>query len=56
LREEIGAPLSPRVQSDNDVNVDAARRAMGDDVAFESAWAEGRSMTLDQVRREMLDS
>ena len=56
LREEIGSAQSPRTQADIDVSVAAARTAMGNDDAFESAWAEGRAVALDQVMRELLES
>lgn len=49
LREEIGAPLSPIDRGGHDVQVSAARAAMADDAAFELAWLEGRTMTLEQA-------
>jgi predicted ATPase/DNA-binding winged helix-turn-helix (wHTH) protein/Tfp pilus assembly protein PilF len=55
LREEIGSAQSPRAQATIGPYVAAVRTAMGDD-AFESAWAAGRSMALDQVTRELLES
>jgi tetratricopeptide (TPR) repeat protein len=49
LRAEIGAPLPPNQRSGYDRCVAAARIASGDDVAFDSAWQEGRGSTLDQA-------
>jgi non-specific serine/threonine protein kinase len=56
LREEIGSAQSPRAQSGMNPYIAAARTAMADDDAFESAWAEGRAVALDQVTRELLES
>jgi predicted ATPase len=49
LREEIGAPLPPSVRPRYDNQVAAARATSNDDAAFESAWREGRAMTLEQA-------
>jgi predicted ATPase/DNA-binding winged helix-turn-helix (wHTH) protein len=49
LRAVIGAPLSPDEQSGYDRHVTAARIASGNDAAFDSAWQEGRGLTLDQA-------
>jgi predicted ATPase len=53
LREAIGAPLPPgdRVRCDRDVAV--TRAALGEE-AFAAAWAEGRSMSLDQAIADAL--
>jgi len=48
-RAEIGAPLPPSERSGYDRYVAAARIASGDDAAFDSAWQEGRCLTLDQA-------
>jgi predicted ATPase len=48
-RAEIGTPLQPSERSGYDGYVTAARIASGDDAAFESAWQEGRCLTLDQA-------
>jgi predicted ATPase/class 3 adenylate cyclase len=48
LREAIGAPLQPIEQSDYDHAVAAVRDQLGEE-AFASAWAEGRTMTAEQV-------
>jgi tetratricopeptide (TPR) repeat protein len=48
-RAEIGAPLPPSERSDHDRHVAAARIASGDEAAFDRAWQEGRSLTLDQA-------
>jgi hypothetical protein len=55
LREEIGLVESPMEQASVSPRFAAARAAMGDD-AFESAWAEGRAMVLEQVIRDLLES
>jgi predicted ATPase/class 3 adenylate cyclase len=49
LREEIGAPLPPNERPRYDPQVASARAAMEDDPAFDSAWQEGRTMTLEQA-------
>jgi hypothetical protein len=33
----------------------AARRALHDDAAFDAAWNEGRSWTLDEALRHAMD-
>ena len=48
-RAEIGTPLPPCERSGYDRCVAAARIASGDDAAFDSAWQEGRGLTLDQA-------
>ena len=54
-REEIGAPMSMPVRRRHDRWVAAARSALNDDEAFERAWAEGRSWSLDQAVRYAVD-
>jgi predicted ATPase/class 3 adenylate cyclase len=49
LRAEIGTPLPPNQRPGYDRRVAAARIASGDDAAFDSAWQEGRCLTLDQA-------
>ena len=49
LRMEIGAPVQPSECNHYQRQVAAARRAIGDDAAFELAWQVGRAMTLDQA-------
>jgi len=49
FRVEIGAPLPPSERSGHDRHVAAARIASGDEAAFDSAWQEGRCLTLDQA-------
>jgi predicted ATPase/DNA-binding winged helix-turn-helix (wHTH) protein len=49
LRAEIGTPRPQNEISDHDRYVAAARIASGDDAAFDSAWQEGRGLTLDQA-------
>jgi len=48
-RAELGTPLPPNERSGYDRCVAAARLASGDDAAFDSAWQEGRGLTLDQA-------
>jgi predicted ATPase/DNA-binding winged helix-turn-helix (wHTH) protein len=48
-RAEIGTPLQLWERSGYDRRVAAARIASGDDAAFDSAWQEGRCLTLDQA-------
>jgi non-specific serine/threonine protein kinase len=49
LRHEISAPLPPRQRSTYSAQVDEARVASGDDVAFEAAWQKGAGMLLGQI-------
>jgi hypothetical protein len=51
LREGMGAPIHPAYRADYERSVAAARSQLGEQ-AFATAWAEGRSMTLDQVLGE----
>lgn len=48
LRQKIGAPLTPVDRVDYERDVEAARRALGEE-AFAAAWAEGRAMELEQA-------
>ncbi|PWT83837.1 MAG: adenylate/guanylate cyclase domain-containing protein [Acidobacteria bacterium] len=48
LREQVGAPLSPKERFRYDRMV-ASARAAGDDAVFNVAWQEGRGMPLDQA-------
>jgi predicted ATPase/class 3 adenylate cyclase len=48
LREAIGAPLHPVERADYEPAVTAVRGHLGEE-AFVSAWAEGRTMTAEQV-------
>lgn len=49
LRQEIGAPMPPQDRPNFEGRVAAARAALLDDAAFDSAWAEGRAMTVEQA-------
>jgi non-specific serine/threonine protein kinase len=49
LREDVGAPLSPKDRAAQDRLVSAARSAINDDAAFERAWQDGRALTLEQA-------
>jgi predicted ATPase/class 3 adenylate cyclase/Tfp pilus assembly protein PilF len=48
LREELGVPLGWEDSGDHDRAVQAMRAALGEK-EFAAAWAEGRSMPLDQA-------
>ena len=48
LREDIGAPVPPGSRSAYERNIDAVRTQM-DEESFAEAWAEGRSMTMEQA-------
>jgi len=48
-RAEIGPPRPQNERSGYDRYVAAARIASGDDAAFDSAWQDGRGLTLDQA-------
>jgi predicted ATPase/class 3 adenylate cyclase/DNA-binding CsgD family transcriptional regulator len=48
LRDGMGAPIHPIYRADYERSVAAARSQLGEQT-FAAAWAEGRSMTLDQV-------
>ncbi len=49
LREELGTPLSPSDQQEQDPQVAAARATLNEDAAFDAAWAEGRALTMEQA-------
>ncbi len=49
VRELNKWPLSPRDRSEFEQQVAAARTSLGDDVAFDRAWQEGRNVTLGQA-------
>jgi len=51
LREGTGTPIPPAYRADYEHSVASARTQLGEQ-AFATAWAEGRSMTLDQVLGE----
>jgi hypothetical protein len=48
LRERLGTPLPPVVQSGHDRAVTAVRASLGEN-AFAAAWAEGQSMTAEEA-------
>jgi predicted ATPase/DNA-binding SARP family transcriptional activator len=48
LREEIGSPLRPTDQEEQNGAAAAVRAAIGEN-AFAAAWAEGRIMTMEQA-------
>ena len=49
LREEMHEALLPVERIRYDREVASARAALGDDATFDSAWQEGRTMTLEQA-------
>jgi predicted ATPase/class 3 adenylate cyclase len=49
LRAEISSPLPPNERPRYDGTVAKARAALNDDAAFDSAWQEGRALTLEQA-------
>ena len=49
LRADIGSALQPQDRSRHDQRVAAARAASGNDAAFDRAWQEGRTLTLEQA-------
>ena len=48
MRETIGLPMPPLMQTVYEQTVNTVRSGMGEE-AFAAAWAEGEAMTLDQV-------
>jgi DNA-binding CsgD family transcriptional regulator len=48
LREGMGAPIPPVYRADYERSVAATRTRLGEQ-AFAAAWAEGRTMSLEQV-------
>ena len=48
-REDIGALMPPSDRPHHDHQVAAARAALGDDIAFNREWQEGRAMTMEQA-------
>jgi tetratricopeptide (TPR) repeat protein len=55
IRDETGAALPQWVRSRFNRDVAAARIAVGDEPAFDRAWAEGRDMTQEYVTKYLLD-
>ena len=55
LREEMGSPMPEPERVRQARLVAAARSALHDDAAFDSAWHEGRSWNLDQAVRHALE-
>jgi tetratricopeptide (TPR) repeat protein len=51
LRDEFGSPLAPSERPRYERQLAEARAALGDDAAFESAWREGRAMTVVDIVR-----
>src|SRR6266581_4061177 len=55
LRETISSPIVPDQQHSHEQGV-AALRAQLNDLTLAAAWAEGRTMSLDQVVAYALES
>jgi len=55
LRVEIGSGLEPKERSEHDRHVATVRAALSDDAAFDRAWQEGRSMSLEQATEYALE-
>lgn len=51
IREEVNFPISPPERARYERHVAAARAALNDDAAFDRAWTEGRSWTIDEAVR-----
>ena len=49
LREELGSPLTPVDRKAYEREVSSAHAALRDDVAFDDAWHEGRTFTVEQA-------
>jgi hypothetical protein len=49
IREEIGAPVRSPDKPENDRLLAVARETLDDAAAFDTAWQDGREMTLDQA-------
>jgi hypothetical protein len=49
LRDEVGAPLPLSGRPRYEQFITAARAALGDEVAFDAAWQEGRAMTMEEA-------
>jgi len=56
LREEIGSPRTIARRERCERQVAALRSALHDDAAFDLAWNEGRSWTLDEAVRYALNA
>ena len=54
LRRALGRPITRELRKGRDEDRAVARAALGQD-AFETAWAEGRAMTLEQAVAYALD-
>jgi predicted ATPase/class 3 adenylate cyclase len=54
LREELGAPIPPSERARYETGLDMTRSALGDE-AYETAWAGGRALSLDEAISEALD-
>jgi tetratricopeptide (TPR) repeat protein len=55
VREEIGAPQELVLKGRCGRQIAAARQACRDDAAFDAAWSEGRTMTLEAAVRLALE-
>jgi len=55
MRTETQASLPPSQRVFHERETAAARKALGDDLAFDAAWREGQAMTREDALREALD-
>jgi len=55
LREESEIPLYPIEHQRSEVYIALARGALKDDAAFDRAWAEGRSWTVEHAMRVVME-
>ena len=53
LRQAIGAPLQPSYREEFDRSVAAARDGLGEE-AFETAWAKGQAMSMEESVKYLL--
>jgi predicted ATPase/DNA-binding winged helix-turn-helix (wHTH) protein len=51
LREDIGTPQGPHERKRIGRHIASAREELHDDAAFDGAWRQGRTMTLDEAVR-----
>jgi tetratricopeptide (TPR) repeat protein len=55
IRQTTAAPVPPPERARHDQQIAAARRALSD-AAFETAWAAGRGLTLEQAAAEAMQA
>jgi DNA-binding NarL/FixJ family response regulator len=55
LRDTVGLPMPPHRRRRHTAAITAARAELGDD-AFETAWADGRALSVDEAMSFALDT